>query len=138
LYPHKHLIAALAVGATSLFFNQRTPILTIEIFDYDITIFCLCLVSGVLIDLDHLVDYQLNRRNRYESLEMQFEKGRMYVPLHGIENIPVLAALSIIFPFLIFPTLSYCLHMTLDIYSNKVSHEAYFYTIRLRKIITKT
>jgi hypothetical protein len=138
LYPHKHFVAALAVGAASLLFNQKTPIFTIEVFGYNITVFCLCLVSGVLVDLDHLVDYQLNRWHRHESLETQFEKGRMYVPLHGIENIPILTAFSIIFPFLVFPTISYLLHMTLDLYSNNVSHQAYFYTARLRKIITKT
>lgn len=137
LYPDKHFIAALAVGAASLFFNQKTPILTIEILGYDITVFCLCLISGVLIDLDHLVDFQLNKWHRHESLETQFENGRMYVPLHGIENIPILTAVSIIFPFLIFPTLSYILHMTLDICSNNVAHKAYFYALRLRKIITK-
>lgn len=137
MYPDKHSIVALAVGAASLFFNQKTPLLTIEVFGINITVFCLCLISGVLIDLDHLVDFQLNRWHRHESLEAQFEKGRMYVPLHGIENIPILAALSIVFPFLIFPTISYLLHMIMDIYSNNVTHKAYFYTIRLQKIITK-
>lgn len=138
MYPQKHLLASLAVAAASLFFNQKTPLFTIEILGYNITVFTLCLISGVLIDIDHLVDYQLNRWHRHESLETQFNEGRMYVPLHGIENIPILTALSIIFPFLIFPTISYLIHMTLDIYSNNVSHQAYFYIIRLRKLLTKT
>ena len=137
MHPQKHLLATLAVAAASLLFNQKTPLLTIEIFGYNITVFTLCLISGVLIDIDHLIDYRLNRWHRHESLETQFNKGRMYVPLHGIENIPILAALSIIFPFLIFPTISYFIHMTMDIYSNAVPHKAYSYIIRFRKIITK-
>lgn len=137
MYPHKHFIAALVVGAASLFFNQKTPLLTIEVFGYNVTVFCLCFVSGVLIDIDHLVDFQLNREHWGESIETNFQKGRLYVPFHGLENIPILAALSIVFPFLIFPTWSYIFHMTLDIYGNNVSHRAYFYTIRLRKIMTR-
>ena len=34
LYPQKHFIASLAVAAASLLFNQKTPLLTIEIFGY--------------------------------------------------------------------------------------------------------
>ncbi len=138
MYPHKHFIAALAVGAASLFFNQKTPLLTIEVFGYNITVLCLCLVSGVLIDIDHLVDFQLNRGHLHDGIETNFEKGRLFVPFHGLENIPILVALSIVFPFLIFPTISYVVHMSLDIYGNNLSHRAYFYTIRLRKIMTRT
>jgi hypothetical protein len=61
----------------------------------------------------------------------------MYVIFHGIENIPILVTFSVIFPFLIFPTISYLIHMVMDIYSNAVPHEAYSYIIRFRKTITK-
>ena len=133
MHPQKHLLATLAVAAASLLFNQKTPLLTIEIFGYNITVFTLCLISGVLIDIDHLIDYRLNRWHRHESLETQFNKGRMYVPFHGIENIIILAALSIVFPFLIFPAASYFCHMTMDIYSNEVPFQAYSYVVRFGK-----
>jgi hypothetical protein len=127
------LLASLAIGSLSLFFNQQTPFFTVELFGYNITVFTLCLVSGVLIDIDHLVDYRLNRWHRHESLETQFNKGRMYVPFHGIENIIILAALSIFFPFLIFPAASYFCHMAMDIYSNEVPFQAYSYVVRFGK-----
>ena len=133
LYPQKHLFASLIVASASLFFSQKVPFLTVELFGHNITVFILCLFSGVLIDVDHIVDIRLNRGQMPAPLETQFKKGRMFVPLHGIENTAILTALSIIFPFLIFPTISYIIHLTLDIFGNPVSHRAYFYLIRLRK-----
>lgn len=128
---------SLPVAVASLFSNQKAPLLTIEVLGYNITVFCLCLVSGVLIDIDHLVDILLNRTSLPENLEKRFKRGRMYVPFHGIENIPILAILSVIFPFLIFPTISYLFHIILDVYKNGAPHQAYFYIFRLQKILSK-
>jgi hypothetical protein len=135
LNPQRHLFASLIVASVSLFFSQQSPLLTVELFGKNITIFILCLFSGVLIDADHIVDFYLNRGQRPAPPETYFKKGRFYVPLHGIENIPVLTAMSILFPFLIFPTISYVIHLILDIFGNHVSHRAYFYLIRLRKTL---
>jgi hypothetical protein len=120
LYPQRHLLASLVIAALSLLFNQKVPFLTVELFGYDFTVFLLCVVFGVLIDVDHVVDYRLNRWHMSESLESRFKKGRMFVVFHGIENIVILAALSIVFPFLIFPAARYFCHMAMDIYSNEV------------------
>jgi len=137
MYPQKHLLASLAVAAVSLFFDQKIPFLTVQLSGFNVSAAFLCIVVGVFIDIDHIVDFWFNRRSMHESIETRFRKGRMYVIFHGIENIPILAALSIIFPFLIFPTISYSIHMTMDIYSNAVPHEAYSYIVRFRKIMTK-
>ena len=95
LYPQRHLLASLVIATVSLFFNQKVPFFTVELFGYNFTVFILCIVFGVLIDVDHIVDYRLNRWHMSESLESRFKKGRMFVVFHGIENIVILAALSI-------------------------------------------
>lgn len=130
---NRHLLATLALATISLFFNQRVPFLAVELFGHDFTVFFLCIVFGVFVDVDHIVDYRLNRWHLSDSLESRFRRGRMFVVLHGIENIIVLTGLSIAFPFLIFPTASYLVHMALDIHYNGVSFQAYFYTVRFGK-----
>ena len=56
----------------------------------------------------------------------------MILVFHGMENTIVLAALSIVFPFLFFPTIAYACHIVLDMLTNKISFQAYFYTVRFR------
>jgi len=136
LYPQRHLIASLAVATVSLFFNQKTPFLIVELLGYNLAVFLLCILFGVFIDVDHILDYRLNKWQMSESLESRFKKGRMFVVFHGIENIIILAALSVVFPFLIFPAASYFCHMAMDIYSNDVPFQAYSYIIRFGKRIT--
>lgn len=138
VYPQRHLLASVAIATFSLFFSQKTPFLAIELFGFDFTIFALCIIFGVFLDLDHMLDYRLNRQRPYERLESRFREGRMFVVFHGIENIIILIVISIAFPFLIFPTASYSCHLAMDIYSNDVSFQAYFYTIRFaRKLFTR-
>lgn len=138
MYPHKHLLASLGVAAASLFFNQKVPFLTIQLTGFDVSVAFLSIIVGVFIDIDHLVDFLLNRRLPQETVETRFEKGRIYQPFHGIENVPILAILSVFFPFLVFPTISYLIHIAMDIYNNAIPHEAYSYIIKLRNIMTKT
>jgi hypothetical protein len=118
----------------SLLFNQNTPFLDIELFGYDITIFVLCVVVGVFIDIDHIID--IFKRCAFGSLESRFREGRLIILFHGIENAVILSGLSIAFPFLIFPSISYICHMIMDVYGNNVSFQAYFYTVRFgRKLL---
>lgn len=137
MYPQKHLLASLAVAAVSLFFDQKIPFLTVQLLGHDLSVAILCIISGVFIDVDHIIDFRLNRGRMREALEIRYQKGRMYLIFHGIEIIPIFVILSVIFPFLIFPTFSYIIHLTLDMYNNDVPYEAYFYTTRLRKIIAE-
>jgi hypothetical protein len=130
------LFASLIVAAISLLFDQKTPFFSVELFGRNFTVFVLCLGVGVLLDADHIIDFRLNRHNHFENLESQFKKGRMYVVLHGVENTLLLTALAILFPFLLFPAISYDCHIAMDIYYNPVSFKAYFYVIRFgRKIV---
>ena len=102
-------------------------------FGYNLTVFLLCIIFGVFIDVDHIVDFRINRLHMSESQESLFRKGRMYVIFHGIENIIILGTLSTFFPFLIFPATSYFCHMAMDIYSNEVPFQAYSYLVRFGK-----
>ena len=101
------------------------------LFNYDFTVFVLCIVFGVLLDIDHILDYRLNEGNPFRSLKSQFEKGRMYVIFHGVEGAILLVILANIWPFLLFPAISYSCHILMDIYYNGVSFQAYFYIVRL-------
>ena len=130
-----HLFVSLTVAVCSLPFNQATPFLSVKLFGHEIAVLFLCLVTGVVVDIDHIIDFRINRRLIHESLESRFRNGRMFVAFHGIENIVILVGLSIFFPFLDFPTISYICHIIMDVHSNGAPYQAYFYTVRLRKII---
>lgn len=122
---------SLIIAICSLLFEQKTPFLAITLFNYDFTVFVLCIVFGVLLDIDHILDYRLNEGNPFRSLKSQFEKGRMYVIFHGVEGAILLVILANIWPFLLFPAISYACHILMDIYYNGVSFQAYFYIVRL-------
>lgn len=125
-----HFVASLAIAIISLFFSQNAPFLVVEVFGYTITVFVLCIAVGVFVDIDHVVDWRLNRGHSYESAEAKYRNGRWFVIFHGIEAVAVLCGLSILFPFLLFPTASYICHMVMDFYANGVSLQAYFYVVR--------
>lgn len=136
MYPQRHLLASLVVATVSLLFSQKTPFLAIKLFGYDFAVFALCIVFGVFLDVDHVIDYRLNRGRSFESLESRFEKGRMYVVFHGVENVLLFTVLAVVWPFLVFPAISYICHMVMDVYGNGVPFQAYFYTVRFgRKLL---
>ena len=131
-----HFVASLVVAVFSFFFNQRVPFFEVRLLGYEITVFVLCIVVGVFVDVDHIIDYWINGWLVFVSLGRRFREGRMFLVLHGIENAVILAGVSVLFPFLIFPTISYICHMTMDIYGNGTPIRAYFYTVRFgRKLV---
>jgi hypothetical protein len=130
-----HLIASLAIASASLLFNQDARFLAVELLGFKITVFVLCIAAGFFLDVDHLVDFRLNRGRFFKGAKGAYLNGRWFVIFHGIETIITLCGLSIAFPFLIFPTISYTCHMAMDIYSNGVPVPAYFYVVRLREIL---
>jgi hypothetical protein len=135
-FPQRHLFASLIIATISLFFNQKTPFFSVELFGHNLTVFVLCLGFGVLLDVDHIIDFRVNRHRHFENLESQFRKGRMYVVLHSVENALILTILAILLPFFLFPAISYDSHIAMDIYYNDVSFGAYFYVIRFgRKLV---
>jgi len=133
--PRRHFLAGLFVAAISLLFNQSFPFIRIEVFGVELTVFALCIAVSVLLDFDHLLDFKLNRNLRRMNLEQLFREGKMYVVFHSVENAIILALLSLFFPFLIFPTISYICHITMDALGNNVSWHAYFYIFRFERWI---
>jgi len=130
-----HFVASLAIAIVSLFFNQSVPFLVVELFGYTITVFILCFAVGVFVDVDHIVDIRLNRGYFFESVEGAYRDGRWFVVFHGAETVVVLCGLSIVFPFLMFPTACYICHMLMDFYANGVSFQAYFYVVRFGRML---
>lgn len=130
-----HFAASFATAIVSLLFSQNAPFLVVEFLGYKITVFVLCIVVGVFVDIDHVIDLRLNREHFFESTEVKYRNGRWFVVFHGIETIVALCGLSIAFPFLIFPTVSYVCHMIMDIYGNGVSFQAYFYAVRFGRML---
>jgi hypothetical protein len=118
----RHFIVGLIVATASLFFSQRIPFLKIEGFGVELSVFVLTVAVSVLLDVDHLLDFRVNWNSqyRYMNLEQKLQEGRMFVIFHSFENVLILTVLSIIFPFLVFPTVSYICHVTMDAIGNKV------------------
>jgi hypothetical protein len=128
----------LIVATASLLFSQSIPFLRIEVFGVELSVFTLCVAVSVLLDFDHVIDFRVNRNQRWMDLEQRFREGRMFVVFHSVENTIILAFLSFFFPFLIFPTISYICHIAMDAFGNNVSWQAYFYVFRFgRKWIKK-
>jgi hypothetical protein len=131
-----HFASSLVVAFVSLLFNQSTPFFGITLFGYEFAVFFLCIVAGVFVDIDHVVDFRLNKGLMRESLASRFRNRRMFLVFHGIENVVILGGLSILFPFLIFPTISYACHMIMDVRGNGAPSRAYFYTVRFGRKLT--
>jgi len=132
-----HFVASLAIATVSLLSNQSAPFLVFEFLGHQITVFVLCIVVGVLVDIDHIVDLRLNKERFFEDTKAKYKDGRWFVVFHGIETVFVFCGLSILFPFLIFPTASYVCHIAMDVYGNGVSFEAYLYTVRFGRMLIR-
>ena len=117
----RHLIVGLLVATVSLLFNQNVPFLRIELFGVELTVFTLCIAASVLVDFDHIIDFRVNRNHGWMNQEQKFRNGRMFVIFHSYENAIILTLLSLFFPFLIFPTISYICHIAMDASGNPVS-----------------
>ena len=131
--PRRHLLVGLMVATASLLFNQRIPFFRIELFGVELSVFVLSVGVSVFLDFDHIIDFRVNRNQRWMNLEQRFREGRMFVVFHSVENTIMLAVLSFFFPFLFFPTISYICHIAMDAFGNNVSWKAYFYIFRFGK-----
>jgi len=103
----------------------------------------IALVSGFLIDADHLIDYFIYKKFRgfdlKEFLSGEFfdRLGKVYVVFHGYEYAAAATIFGIIFPnlgWLFFSlALSNFLHLLYDTIANKPIWPTYFITYRLIK-----
>ena len=82
MYPQWQLLTSLVVAAVSLLFNQVVPFFVVQLFGYNVAVFVLCLLVGVFMDVDHVLDFRLNRSIGHMSLESKYRNGRMFVVFH--------------------------------------------------------
>lgn len=100
------------------------------------------LISGFFIDADHLIDYFIYRRDRFNLAEFLSGKtfdlsGKVYTLFHGFEYSVILVILGIVIPdlsWLFFSlALSNLFHLVYDTISNKPIWPAYFLIYRATK-----
>lgn len=100
-----------------------------------------CLVGGVLIDVDHLLDYFLAKKEipfSYKKL-LSFcaydKAGRLFLVFHGIEYIFLLSGFLWFYPnaMLIGFTLGVSLHLFCDQLINPFHPFGYFIVFRMKK-----
>ena len=100
-------------------------------FTFDIVLFFLCIVAGIFIDVDHVFDYYA--KNKKISINLN-ELSHIPNPLlifHGIEYFVLFIPLSSHIPTLLFPTLSYGIHLLMDILTNRNNVLNYFVVLRI-------
>jgi len=129
MLPSRHVIASLSLGIVLWFFTKS------------IYASILCFVSGVLIDIDHFLDYIIHRglrgitfRKVYKaSKETGDQEGedvfkKLYLILHSGEIVFILWALTLYTRniYVLALSLGYTLHLIMDCIGNKLYPSAYF------------
>ncbi len=127
--PSKHIIASLTIGALLWLFTRS------------LYAGLLCFASGVLVDLDHILEYIIHHgwkglsfKNMYEACEQtEKQKGdmrfkKLYIIFHTGEAALLLwiAAIYTKNIFLLAIAWGYSSHLILDIIGNKVYPISYF------------
>ena len=125
--PTKHIALSGAVGAGIYWWTQSWPAALA------------CLAAGVLIDLDHFLDFYLARGRlpvsyddlvRYGDLD---KKGKLYLVLHGYEQMVVLWLCIYYFHLdavWVGAALSMSVHLLCDQIANPFRVMGYFFTYR--------
>ncbi len=107
-----------------------------------------CLITGVFVDLDHLIDYynhfgiELNLKKFYRNCYGPRQKlDKIYLVLHGYEYLIPLTLLIFLVDskkIVIGAAVGFLQHMVLDQFGNKVKPFAYFITYRWAKGFSKS
>jgi len=101
-----------------------------------------CFLSGIIIDVDHILDYYLHYRTFSAGLKhfyntcIETEIDKLHLILHSYELIFILWILVFMFPkdlLLIAVSVGLTQHMLADQLGNKVDKLAYFFIFRLQK-----
>jgi hypothetical protein len=119
--PRFHVIASVSLAGV-LYAYSRSVELSLS-----------CLLSGILIDLDHVPDYIIEHGNPFRVKEFFFrfrqgQMNRIYLVLHGWEWIVLLAAVSWLsgWNHLIAGTMiGMALHLLMDTFNRSVTFKAY-------------
>lgn len=102
----------------------------------------IALISGVLVDVDHLFDYfKFVRFRRFDLKEFTAAKyfdysGKVYLPLHVFElaiTLAIIGYFTAIHWLFYSLTLSLIFHLIFDTISNKPIWPTYFLTFRIAK-----
>ncbi len=127
--PSRHIIASLTIGAVLWFFTKS------------VYAGLLCFASGVLVDIDHILEYIIHHgrkglsfKNMYEACEQtERQKGdlkfkRLYIILHTAEIVLLLWTITIYTKniYLLAITWGYSLHLILDCAANPLYPFSYF------------
>ena len=125
-----HLIISLVLALLLYYFTQ-------SLFSF------LTIVSGFIIDIDHLLDFWLYKhkitmtKEIFNGFHLRWDKA--YVFLHSIELLLLFLILSIIKPLWWLPiSVGYTAHMVMDIVANGAPLRAYFLTYRIAKHFNRT
>lgn len=113
-------------------------------FAHNFWVLPVALISGFLIDADHLLDYLIYTKFRRLDLKELFDQGKffdklgkVYVLAHGFEYAIILIILAVIFPNLawLFYSLGFAnlIHLLYDTFVNGGVWPAYFITFRVAK-----
>ena len=135
MLPSRHIIISLPLGATVGLFTQSAPA------------GLLCFFSGILIDLDHIIDYvihyglkKVELKEIYQAcrkLANRKEEGgvkKLYLFLHAGE-IAILLWVGFVFfrnIYVLSIALGYTGHLILDAANNALKPWAYFLTLRIK------
>ncbi len=94
-----------------------------------------CLIMGIFIDVDHLIDYWMLTgkltRSTHELMEAIEPYELIYIPLHSWEILLSLMILTPIFPFLFGATIGFFIHMITDLVYNNATIEGYLFMYRV-------
>jgi hypothetical protein len=136
MLPSRHLIASLSLGAL------------LWVFTHSILAGFLCLVSGVLVDVDHLIDYLINVGLRRFSLKdfywtcvkLKHERQesriqKTYLIFHSWELVILFGVGYLLFRniYLLAIALGYTGHLILDATARALHPLSYFISYRLKK-----
>ena len=127
--PGSHLIIS-SIAATGLTLGSQSWLAGVS-----------CLAGGVLIDLDHVIDYKIEKKRiplDYRQLSdfCQYDKkGKLYLIFHGVEYCVAMFVMLLLYPH---PVLlgflcGVSLHLMCDHLFNPLRPGAYFMLFRWRK-----
>lgn len=136
--PVFHFIASFVLGAA------------VFIYSRSLWIFCLALLPGIFIDLDHLIDYwalkpaqPFSIKEFLDSEKYDQQRKYLFIFLHSWEWVFLLwiAAYCLNWPlYVLIPVLSITLHLLMDIANigrDKLHPLSYFFVFRALRKFTK-
>ena len=135
MLPSRHIIVSIPLGAAVGFFTES------------FLAGLLCFLSGIIIDIDHLIEYTIhydwripNFKEVYQAcskMANREEEGgtkKLYLVLH-VGEIAILLWIGFLFSkniYLLSIALGYSMHITMDAMANALKPWAYFLTWRMK------